>query len=142
MNTLAVDGSGTVGGTRMATALRYLDLILLAAALPVFIVADLPMAGYVVIAGVWIAQHAIELTAERSAARAVAEGNRRAAMGWIGATTLARVWIIALAVLLVGLLSSKEAGLAAAVLAAILFTVHFGSRLLGRVLAPEQEGGR
>jgi hypothetical protein len=142
MNTLAVDGPGTVGGTRMAIALRYLDLLLLAAALPVFVAADLPMAGYVVIACVWIAQHAIELTAERAAARAVAEGNRRAAMGWIGATTLARVWIIALAVLLVGLISSKQAGLAAAVLAAILFTVHFGSRLLGRVLAPEQEGGR
>jgi hypothetical protein len=138
MNTLAVDGSGTVGGTRMSTALRYLDLALLAVALPVFIAADLPLAGYVVIACVWIAQHAIELTAERAASRAVAEGNRRAAMGWIGATTLARVWIIALAVLLVGLISSKDAGLAAAVLAAVLFTVHFGARLLARLLAPEE----
>ncbi|MFL5907837.1 MAG: hypothetical protein ACJ75Z_09620 [Solirubrobacterales bacterium] len=125
----------------MATALRYLDLVLLVAALPVFVVASLPIAGYVVIACVWVAQHAIELTAERAAARAVAEGNRRAAMGWIGATTLARVWIIALAVLLVGLVSSKEAGLAAAVLAAVLFTVHFGARLLRRLLEPES-GGR
>ena len=140
MNTLAVDGSGTGGGTRMATALRYLDLVLLAVALPVFIAAGLPIAGYVVIACVWIAQHAIELTAERAAARAVAEGNRRAAMGWVGATTLARVWIIALAVLLVGLLSSKEAGLAAAVLAAILFTVHLGGRLLRRLLVPAEGG--
>jgi len=122
----------------MATALRYLDLVLLAAALPVFLAADLPIAGYAVIAGVWIVQHGIELAADRAAARAVAEGNRRAAMGWIGATTLARVWIIALAVLLVGLLSSKDAGLAAAVLAAILFTVHFGARLLVRLLEPEQ----
>ena len=117
---------------------RYLDLVLLAAALPVFLAADLPIAGYAVIAGVWIVQHGIELAADRAAARAVAEGNRRAAMGWIGATTLARVWIIALAVLLVGLLSSKDAGLAAAVLAAILFTVHFGVRLLIRLLEPEQ----
>ena len=120
----------------MAIALRYLDLVLLVAALPVFIAAELPIAAYVVIACVWIAQHGIEVWAERAAARAVERGDRRAAMGWIGATTLARVWILALAVLLVGLLSSRDAGLAAAVLAAILFTVHFGARLLIRLLEP------
>ena len=125
----------------MATALRYFDLVLLAAALPVFIAADLPIAGYLVVAGVWIAQHAIEITADRAASRAVARGDRRAAIGWIGATTLARVWIVALAVLLVGLLSSEDAGLAAAVLAAILFTVHFGGRLLGRLIQPEEARG-
>jgi uncharacterized membrane protein YfcA len=59
-------------------------------------------------------------------------------MGWIGATTLARVWIIALAVLLVGVIGDKDAGLAAALLAAILFTVHFGTRLLTRMLAPDE----
>jgi hypothetical protein len=122
----------------MANLLRYLDLALLALALPVFLAADLPMAGYIVIALVWIAQHGIELWADRSAARAMERGDRRAAMGWVGATTLARVWIIALAVLLVGLISSKDAGLAAAVLAAILFTVHFGARLLVRLLEPAE----
>jgi hypothetical protein len=124
----------------MATALRYFDLVLLAVALPVFLAADLPMLGYVVLAGVWIAQHAIEYGADRASTKALAEGNRRAAMGWVGATTLARVWLIALAVLLVGL-SDKDAGLAAAVLAAILFTVHLGCRLLARVFEPEQGGG-
>ena len=38
-------------------------------------------------------------------------------MGWVAATTLGRVWMVALAVLLVGLLVEREAGLAAAVLA-------------------------
>lgn len=142
MSTLALDGSsGAVGASRMATALRYFDLVLLVAALPVFIAADLPIAGYVVIACVWLVQHAIELWADRAVAKAAAAGDRRAAMGWIGATTLARVWIVALAVLLVGLLSSKDAGLAAAVLAAILFTVHLGARLLGRALAPPGDAG-
>lgn len=123
----------------MATALRYLDLALLVAALPVFLAADLPITAFVVIAPVWLLQHAIEIAAERSSSRALAAGNRRAAMGWIGATTLARVWIITLAVLLVGVIDSKDAGLAAAVLAAILFTVHFGARLLARLLRPEVE---
>jgi hypothetical protein len=118
----------------MMTALRYLDLVLLAIALPVFIAADFPIAGWIVIAAVWIVQYAIELITDRAVARAAAEGDRRSAMGWIGATTLARVWIIALAVLLVGVIGTKDDGLAAAVLAAILFTVHFGSRVLGRML--------
>ena len=125
----------------MAGALRYFDLILLAAALPVFIAADLPMAGYAVVVAVWIVQYTIEFMAERASAAALAEGKRNTAMGWIGATTLARVWIIALGVLLVGLISSDDAGLAAAVLAAILFTVHFGTRLLARLIASDQGSG-
>ena len=124
----------------MATALRYFDLVLLAAGLPVFLAADLPIAGYLVVAAVWLIQHAIEYGAERTAARALERGDRRSAMGWVGATTLARVWLVALAVLLVGLLADQEAGLAAAVFAAILFTVHLGGRLLGRLLEPEEGG--
>jgi hypothetical protein len=122
----------------MASALRYIDLVLLAAALPVFIAADLPMTAYVVVALVWLAQHGVELLTDRAVRKAAARGDRRAAMGWVGATTLGRVWTIALAVLLVGVLDSKEAGLAAAVLAAVLFTVHLGGRLLAKLLAPEE----
>jgi hypothetical protein len=122
----------------MASALRYLDLALLVVALPVFIAADLPMIAYVVVAVVWIAQHGVELLTNRAVRRAAARGDRRAAMGWVGATTLGRVWAVTLAVLLVGVLDSKDAGLAAAVLAAVLFTVHLGGRLLAKLLAPEE----
>ena len=142
MSSLAVDGSSEVdGSSRASTALRYVDLVLLAAGLPVFIAADLPMVGYAVIAAVWLAQHAIEFTADRAAARALERGERRAAIGWVGATTLARVWLVMLAILLVGLLSDREAGLAAAVFAVILFTVHLGGRLLARALGPSETGG-
>jgi hypothetical protein len=127
--------------SRGGIALRYFDLVLLVAALPVFIAAELPMAGYAVIAAAWIAQHGLELAADRASSRALERGDRRAALGWVGATTLARVWLVALAVLLVGVVAEREAGLAAAVLAAILFTVHLGGRLLGRLFEPESPGG-
>ena len=52
LSTVALDESGAAGSSRMASALRYLDLVLLAAALPVFIAADLPMAGYLALAGI------------------------------------------------------------------------------------------
>jgi hypothetical protein len=128
----------------MATALRYLDLVLLAVALPVFLVADLPMTGYIVIAGVWILLYGIEIGANRAIAGAVERRDRTAAMGWLGATGLARAWTVALAVLIVGLAAGKPAGLAAAVLAAILFTVHLGTRVLLRMLsqADQTETGR
>jgi hypothetical protein len=119
----------------MATVLRYLDLVLLAAALPVFIAADLPMAGYLTVAGVWIVMYAVEIGSSRAIAGAVERRDRRAAMGWLGATSLARAWIVALAVLVVGLAAGKPAGLAAAVLALILFTVHLGTRVFLRLLA-------
>jgi hypothetical protein len=122
----------------MATALRYVDLVLLLAALPVFILADLPMTAYVVVALVWLAQHGVELLTDRAVRRAAARGDRRAAMGWVGATTLGRVWTVTLAVLLIGVLDSKDAGLAAAVLAAVLFTVHLGGRLIAKLLEPEE----
>jgi hypothetical protein len=142
LSTLALDGpSGASGHTRLVTALRYLDLVLLAAALPVFIVADLPIVAWIVVAGVWAVQYAIEYVTDRAVARAAAEGDRKGAMGWIGATTLARVWIVALAVLLVGVISSKDAGLAAALLSLILFTVHLVSRVLGHLVAPSDGAG-
>jgi hypothetical protein len=122
----------------MANLLRYLDLVLLLVALPVFIAADLPMTGYLVVAGVWLALYGIEIGANRAIAGAVARRDRKAAMGWLGATGLARAWVVALAVLIVGLTAGKDAGLAAAVLSLILFTVHLGSRILLRLTEPQE----
>lgn len=141
MSTLAVDGSGGVTEHgRAATAVRYIDLPLLATALAVFLAAGLPMLGYGVLAGVWLLQLGIERFAETRAARTLAAGDRRTAMAWIAATTLGRVWLVALTVLLIGL-AEREAGLAAAVLAAALFTAHLLGKLLVRLLEPERDGG-
>ena len=127
-------------GNRAASVIRYFDLVLLIAALPVFLAADLPMLGYAVLAVAWVGQLAIEFFVDRKAATELAGGNRRAAMGWVGASTLGRVWLVALAVLLVGLLGDREDGLAAAVLAAILFTVHFACRFIASAISSPGEG--
>jgi len=126
----------------MATALRYLDLLLLAAALPVFLAADLSMAAYLTVAGIWVVMYGVELGANRAIAGAVERRDRRAAMGWLGASSLARAWMVALAVLVVGLAAGKHAGLAAAVLALILFTIHLGTRVVLRLLSRADRAGR
>jgi hypothetical protein len=140
LSTLALGGSSTRAGQsadreRLPFALRYGDLFVLAVALPVFLIAGLPLLGYGAAAGAWLAARAIELVAARRSARALGGGDRRAAVGTLAAATLARVWLIALVVLLVGL-AERDAGLAAAVLAAIVFTYHLGALFLGRVLTP------
>ena len=121
-------------------ALRYGDLGLLALGLPIFILAGWPLLGYAVGAAAWLAQRVIELAAERRAARALTGGDRRTALGTLGAATLGRVWLVALAVLLVGLLAQREDGLAAAVLSAVLMTARLGGRVLERLLFGDETG--
>jgi hypothetical protein len=139
LSTFALGGSSSGRGGFLVPALRYGDLALLALALPVFIVANLPILGYAAAAGAWIIVRALGLAADRRAASALAAGRRNAAMGTVAAATLGRVWLMALAILLVGLLADRESGLAAAVLAAVLVTVHLGARALERLFAEEGE---
>jgi putative exporter of polyketide antibiotics len=121
-------------------ALRYADLGLLALALPAFIVAGWPLLGYAVAAVAWLAARGIEYAAKRRATRSMAGGDRQRALGTMAAATLGRVWLIALAVLLVGL-AEREAGLASALLSLALFTVYMGAKVLDRLLYPEEGQG-
>lgn len=115
--------------------LRWFDIAVLVAALPVFVALDAPLIGYAVCGGVWIATRLLHLFAERRAKQSLAAGNRRGAMGLMAGAGLGRVWLIALAVLLVGL-SDREAGLSAALLAVALVT----SYLIGQGLCKMLEG--
>lgn len=119
---------------------KYVDLFALAAALVVFVLAGLPMAGFAAAAAAWLAQRGIQVLATRRANEAMANGNRQKAMGTVAATTLARVWLMATAVLLVGLAVEREAGLAAAVLVLCLFTISFAAQGIAHLLEPEGEG--
>jgi hypothetical protein len=119
---------------------KYVDLLLLAAALAVFLLGDLPLLGYAVGAGAWLAQRLIQVLAGRRVTAELAAGNRQRAMGILAATTLGRVWLMSTAVLLVGI-AEREAGLAAAVLVAVLFTVSFAAGGLAHLFgAPEGQG--
>lgn len=143
LSTLAIEGSRSARGEggSLLLALRCADLALLALALPIFLLAGWPLPGYGVGAAAWLAQWGIELAADRRVARALEQRERRTALGVLGAATLCRVWLVALAILLVGLLGERQDGLAAALLAAALITVRFGGRGLERLLA-QGGGGR
>jgi hypothetical protein len=118
---------------------KYLDLLVLAAALAVFLLGGLPMLGYAVGAAAWLAQRGIQALATRRANAELAAGNRQKAMGIVAATTLGRVWLMATVVLLVGL-AEREAGLSSAVLVLALFTVSFAAQGIAHLFGEPEAG--
>jgi hypothetical protein len=107
--------------------LRYIDVVLVVAALPLVALADLPLLGYAVGAAAWIAQRAGGVLLERQARRTT---DPRRLVGLNLAGSLGRAWLVGGAILAVGLAGEREDGLMAAVLVAVAFTVYFGISLL------------
>jgi len=121
-------------------ALRNLDLLVLLAALPVFLLAGAPLSAWIVVSVVWVAcRVGIELAA-RKRRRALAAANRNAALGVTAAAMMGRVWALAGAILLVGLLDERAAGLAAALFAAVLMTVNMVTNFINHLIDPEADG--
>lgn len=119
---------------------KYVDLIALLAALAVFLLGDLPMLGFAVAAAVWLLQRGIQMLAQRRMKQELAAGNRQKAMGFVAGSTLGRVWLMATAVLLVGI-AERESGLAAAILLLALFTISFAAQGLAHLFdEPEGQG--
>ncbi|MBA3420723.1 MAG: hypothetical protein H0U12_02330 [Thermoleophilaceae bacterium] len=125
---------------KVLRVLRYLDLGALVVALPLFLLAGLPMLGYAVAAGAWILQRGARELIQR---RAMAASDVRTAAGLTAASMIVRGWVVALAIFAVGL-SDSEAGLAAAVLFLFLFTLAFTMQAILRPLGttPASRGRR
>ncbi len=114
-----------------------MDLALVAVALPLFVLAGWPMLGFAVAAGAWLFQRLAQHLVDRHTASALRVGNRRGAFGVLAASTLGRVWFLALAILLVGKLGEREDGLAAALLCAALVTLYLGGTAISRLISGE-----
>jgi hypothetical protein len=119
---------------------KYVDLLVLAAALAVFVLGGLPMIGYAAAAASWLAQRGIQVLAARRATAELAAGERQRAMAIVAATGLGRVWLMTSVVLITGLLAGREDGLAAALLVVVLFTISFAAAGLAHLFEPEAKG--
>lgn len=111
------------------TLLRYLDLVVLALAAPLFLVADLPLLGYGVAAAVWLAQRGIQALAN---GKAEASDDPRTMVGVLAGSMIGRGWLVAGSIFAVGLIGDRADGLAAAVLSISLFTIYFSSQMVVR----------
>jgi hypothetical protein len=109
----------------LLTLLRSLDLLVLALALPLFLIAGLPLIGWAVVAFVWVAQRLIVATIKR---RAIATGDRRLVMRAISMSMMIRLALVTSSVAIVGI-ADRDAGLPAAILAALLFSLALGTQV-------------
>ncbi len=111
------------------TLLRYLDLLVLALALPLFLLTDLPLLGYAAAAAAWLVQRAINAVATR---KAQASDDPRTVVGLLAGSMIGRGWLVAGSIFAVGLAGAREDGLAAAVLSIALFTIYFSAQMIVR----------
>ena len=119
----------------MTTALRYLDLVLLALALPLFLAAGLPMLGYAAGAAAWLVQRGVQALLNRRVADST---DPRTVVGVTAGSMIGRGWLVALTIFAAGL-QDEDAGLAAAVLVIVLFTAYFTVSMIMRPLPPTPE---
>lgn len=117
------EGSGEAGF--LLTLLRSLDLLVLALALPLFLLAGLPLIGWAGVAVAWVAQRWIVATLKR---RALATGNRHMVMRAVGWSMMVRLALVTSSVVFVGI-ADRDAGLPAALLAALLFSISLGAQV-------------
>jgi hypothetical protein len=113
-------------------ALRLLDFAVLVIALPVFVVAGLPLLGWAAAAGAWTAQRGVQALLER---RLAATGDPHRVTAVLGVSMIVRGWFLLLCILFAGL-AEREAGLSAALLALVLITIHLTTVMIGRPVGP------
>jgi hypothetical protein len=134
---LSAVGSETSDGARDLPPLhvpgwvRYLDFAALALALPLFLLAGFPIAGYLAGGGAWIVQRIAQILMQR---RAEASDDPRVVAGWTAGSMIARGWFCAFTIFGIGLAEGDDAGLAAGVLVIALFTVYFMVKMILRPL--------
>src|SRR3954468_554271 len=86
------------------TPMRYLDLLVLALALPVFVLAGLPMLGYAAAAAAWLVQRRLREYLNR---RARSTDDPRTVAGLLAGSMLVRGWFVAGAIFGVGLVDDQ-----------------------------------
>ncbi len=108
--------------------IKYIDLALLALALPVFLIAGLPVLGWAGAAVGWTGQRLIQALVEAKASRTE---DTKSFFQLMAGSIIGRSWFLVLSIITVGLIED-EAGLTAAVMSAVLFTAYLVVTLLTR----------
>jgi len=107
---------------------RYLDVVVVILAAPFVVLADGPVLGYVVGAAAWIFTRIVGGIVERHARRL----DYKAQIAWNFGVLMARVWVVGIAILVVGRTADREDGLMAALLALVAFTIYLATSLILR----------
>ncbi len=107
--------------------LRNLDVVLVVIAVPVALALGAPALGLLIAAGAWLVQRVLAYTDQRLIARARARG---AGLGVGLVDAFGRIWLLAGAIVLAGVLGGRADGLAAAVTIFVAYSVAFAIRVV------------
>ena len=120
-------GSGELTG--LPVAVRYLDLVLLAVAAPILLLIGVPAVGYGVGAGAWLVLRIVGVGIDRYL-RQTGDARREISirLGYL----LARIFLLALAVILVRNGSGRDAALTTLLVIVFAFTVQLVISFLER----------
>ena len=123
---LAAADRHDAGGMRIA---RNADLILLALALPLFLVTGLPLLGWAAATTAWVLQR---LLRDFLAARARKAEDPRSIVGYMTGSLIGRGWLCSLIIFGVGFATEDAVGLSAALLFIATFTLYLTVTMIVR----------
>ena len=133
-----VDEDAREGGpTGFERAVRYLDLAVMAIGLPIFLIAGLPLLGWVGAAIGWCGQRMIQAALERKASRTE---DPKGFFRLMAGSLIGRSWFLVLVIFATGLIE-RSAGLAAALLALVTFTTYLIVSVIFRPDPPKADAG-
>jgi len=107
---------------------RYLDVALVILAAPFVIIAGGPVLGYVVGGAAWIFTRVVGVFVERYARTRDVKAQLAINFGLL----MGRVWVVGIAILVVGRTADRADGLMAALTALVAFTVYLATNLILR----------
>ena len=107
---------------------RYLDVVLLILAAPFVWLMGGPMLGYAVGAGAWLVTRVLGAIIERQARGK--EIKTQIALNF--GVLMGRVWVVGIAILIVGRTAGREDGLTAALVALVAFTIYLATSMVLR----------
>lgn len=110
---------------------------MLGVALPLFMLVEWPVAGWLFAAAAWFIQAVVVTQMEQRAIRA---SEPRHQVGLVVGASLLRAWIAAAAILAAYLAAGNAAGLACALLVVALFTIYFANKLFVHFTQTAGEG--
>jgi hypothetical protein len=110
-------------------ALLYLDIVLVLLVAAPALAAGAPALGYLVGATAWIV---LRIASDAFDKRLATERDLRRRLGLGVASSLARVWILACAIMIVGVTASRPDGLTAALVIFGAFSVYFVRKALAQ----------
>jgi hypothetical protein len=111
------------------TVLRYIDVVLVLAAAPIMLLIGVPAVGYGVGVGTWILVRAVGVALERYAA-ATRDATREMTLRIV--YLISRIFVLAMAVVLVRRGEGKNDALAALAVIVFAFTINLGLSFANR----------